>query len=149
MTPYRSLIEETATRYQLDPNLVEAIVIHESNGCADAFRHEDGFWRTYMAGKPEWTNCNPRRVASSYGLCQVLYTTALLYGFKAQPEYLFLPNVNLEYGCQHLLACLKKHNGEVAPALMAYNGGESGSPESQRYATLVLKLLESVKAAHP
>ena len=49
MTPYRALIERTAAAHGLDADLVEAIVIAESNGCTDAFRHEPDFYRQDQA----------------------------------------------------------------------------------------------------
>lgn len=151
MTPYRALIERSAADQHLDPNLVEAIVIAESNGCTDAFRHEPDFYRRYLAGKPEWAGQNPRRISSSYGLMQVMFPTAKQYGFGELPELLFLPDVGLKYGCLHLKKLLGWANGDVRKALAAYNGGAGNwnGTDPQRYAARVSKLYDAVKAAHP
>jgi soluble lytic murein transglycosylase-like protein len=151
MTAYRALIEQIAEPYLLDANLVESVVIAESNGMTDAFRHEPDFWERYLKGKPEWASWNPRRASSSYGLCQVMYPTAKEYGFGDLPELLFIPDVGLKYGCLHLSKLLVWADGDVRRALAAYNGGKGNAAGTapQRYAARVLKLYESVKAVHP
>jgi soluble lytic murein transglycosylase-like protein len=151
MTPYRADIVTAADDHELDPNLVEAVVIAESSGHTDAFRYEPGFYATYIKGKPEYATWNPRRVASSYGLMQVMFTTAKLYGYGELPELLFLPDVGLKYGCLHLKRLLAWAKGDTRKALAAYNGGQGNhtAPQPQRYASKVLKLYESVKAVHP
>lgn len=148
MTPYRPLIESVARGHGLDPNLVEAVVIAESNGCTDAFRFEPAFFDRYLKGKPEYVGQNPRRVSSSYGLMQCMYSTAQQYGFSDHPEALFFPEQGLQYGCLHLAHLLKKH-GAARTALAAYNAGNPDYPAGQKYASRVLKLYDSVTLAHP
>jgi soluble lytic murein transglycosylase-like protein len=150
VTPYRDLVEATAGGHGLDPNLVEAIVIAESSGHTDAFRFEPGFYRRYLEGKPEFVGMNPRRVSSSYGLMQVMYTTAQQYGFTDHPEALFVPMTGLQYGCLHFKRLLAWAKGDTRKALAAYNGGQGNysATDPQRYASKVLKLHASVKAAH-
>jgi soluble lytic murein transglycosylase-like protein len=149
VTPYRQLIELLAKGYDLDPNLVEAVVIAESSGCTDAFRFEPAFFTRYLQAKPEYANQNPRRVSSSYGLCQVMYTTAQEHGYSGLPEGLFVPDVGLRYGCLHLRKVFAWAGGDTRKALAAYNGGQGNwnGTEPQRYAVRVLKLYDSVKAA--
>jgi soluble lytic murein transglycosylase-like protein len=151
MTPYRALIERTAKDYDLDPNLVEAVVIAESNACTDAFRHEPDFYTRYLKGKPEYDGINPRRISSSYGLMQVMYTTAQQYGFGELPELLFLPDVGLKFGCLHLRRVLQQCDGNVREALASYNGGYGNRHKErpQKYASRVLTLYRSVQQAHP
>lgn len=150
MTPYRATVERIAGGHGLDPNLVEAVVIAESSGYTDAFRFEPGFYRRYLESNPEYANQNPRRVSSSYGLCQVMYTTAQQYGFSGKPEELFVPEVGLQYGCLHLRRLMAWAKGDTRKALAAYNGGQGNytASDPQRYASKVLKLYASVKAAH-
>jgi soluble lytic murein transglycosylase-like protein len=151
VTPYRDLVEATAGGHGLDANVVEAIVIAESSGQTDAFRYEPGFYRRYLETKPEYAGQNPRRIASSYGLMQVMFTTAQQYGFTDAPEALFLPETGLQYGCLHFARLLSWAKGDLRKALAAYNGGQGNwnGADAQRYATKVTKLYASVKAAHP
>jgi soluble lytic murein transglycosylase-like protein len=150
MTDYRRLIEQVAADLELDGDLVEAVVIAESNGHADAFRFEPAFYERYLKGKPEYAGQIPRRVASSYGLMQVMYTTAQQYGFSGHPEILFVPDTGLRYGCLHLRAMLQWADGDLHKAVAAYNGGQANwtSDKPQRYATRVLKLLASIQQTH-
>jgi soluble lytic murein transglycosylase-like protein len=151
VTPYRDLIVATAKGHGLDPNLVEAVSIAESSGHTDAFRFEPNFYRRYLKDHPDYAADNPRRVSSSYGLLQVMFTTAKQYGFDEDPEELFKPAVGLQYGCLHLKRMLAWAKGDTRKALAAYNGGQGNwnGSDPQRYASKVLKLYDSVKAAHP
>jgi soluble lytic murein transglycosylase-like protein len=139
-TPYRSNIEFAAKQHGIDPDLLEALVLTESSGRADAFRYEKGFYDKYLKNKPEWEDQIPRRIASSYGLCQILLPTARQYGFRHEPEMLFLPDLNLDLGAKILKRLLLKFNGNVEKALQAYNGGPGnvGSPATKVYSEKVL-----------
>lgn len=151
MTDYRPQIERAAKAHSLDPNLLEALVVTESSGRADAFRHEPGYYRLYIEGRPQWAGRIPRRVASSYGLTQIMYPTALQYGFNPnyEPEMLFLPEINLNLGAKILAALLKRFNGDVEQALQAYNGGPNGvgRPAPVAYAKKVATNLSRVADA--
>lgn len=150
MTQYRTLIEEIAAQFALDPNLVEAVVLQESSGHTDAFRFEPGFYDQYLKGKPEYQGMVLRRVSSSYGLMQVMYPTARDYGYRDHPEYLFLPETGLYFGCLHVSKLLAWAAGDTKKALAAYNGGQGNwqAPTPHAYATKVLALLELVRAEH-
>ena len=148
---YREAIVAAATAYGLDPNLLAAVVWQESAFRADAFRHEPAFWTRYLAGKPEWAGSNPRVVSSSYGLCQVMYPTAIQLGFsRAHPaEWLFVPSTNLALGARYLRDLITWAGVRgVALALAAYNGGKGNAraPIPTRYATEVLAKLATLTA---
>lgn len=148
---YRAEIEVAASRHGLDPNLVEAIVRCESSGLTHAYRYEDGFFRRYLADNPAYDGANPRRVSSSYGLMQVMYPTAKdELGFTDPPEYLFVPTIGLEAGCQYFSRLLKYTKGDLERAIAAYNGGRGGSrrpfsPAVSLYVSKVKTALEIVE----
>jgi soluble lytic murein transglycosylase-like protein len=156
---YWADIQVAAKAHGLDPNLVAAIVVQESGANTDAFRHERLFWNRYLKRLPQWTNLNPRRVSSSYGLMQVMYTTALDRGLAitVPPEALFAPELGLEYGCAQLAYCMDWEDAKFASfpgqdrlraALASYNGGLQGPnalrPDNAAYATAVLKLYSDI-----
>lgn len=133
-TCYRAEIEAAAIKYGLSADVVEALVVIESAGHADAFRYEAGFFSQYM--KPnsawQWTVANPRRYSASYGLCQVLFVRAWELGLRGEPEELFKPAVSLEFGCRNLSSLLAWADKQAPTlpsrvrlhsALAAYNGG--------------------------
>jgi len=149
-TPYRREIQGAAHEHGLDPNLVEAVVICESAGRTDAFRFEPAFYARYLQDRPEWQKQNPRRVASSYGLMQVMYTTAVDNGFTYDaPEYLFIPTVGLDMGCAILADLMEWSDGDVLKALAAYNGGKGGwtGGDPQTYSKKVNRVLEAIQKA--
>jgi soluble lytic murein transglycosylase-like protein len=149
-TDYRREIEGAAHEHGLDPNLVEAVVICESSGRTDAFRFEPGFYERYLKGRPQWEKQNPRRIASSYGLMQVMWTTAVENGFhEPEPEYLFIPVKGLDAGCEHLAKLMEWAGGDVLKALAAYNGGQGNwmAGQPQLYAKKVNRVLEEIQKA--
>lgn len=144
--PYRPAIETAAATHRIDPDLVEAVVMQESGGKADAFRFEPKFWQRYLANSPLYAREEPRRFASSYGLMQVMFTTALAAGYSGDPEGLFAITVNLDIGCRILRGLLDRSDGDLREALAAYNGGwgnRNGSTP-QRYAEQVLGRLDVI-----
>lgn len=146
---YRPIVETVCQSHELDPDLLHALILQESSGQADAFRYEPGVWRTLLRNNPRFMYQEPRRVASSYGLCQILYCTATDYGFGGEPEYLFLPGVNCDLGALILRTLLTWAGGDRLKALGAYNGGKGNwqLPGPQRYANSVLKRYVGLKVA--
>lgn len=130
-TNYTREILSAAQSHGLSPDLVEALVLVESSGRAEAFRYEPGIMAQIQSGKlkPKFMppNRTDRRVASSYGLMQLLFVTACDYGFRNEPEMLFVPWINLEYGCAFLGALLDWADGDYTRAFAAYNGGKAGN----------------------
>lgn len=122
----RPMIEEIADKYELDPQLIEAVVRTESSGNPRAYRFEPAFWDRYLKGKAFYQAHQPRRVSASYGLMQVMYPTAREeFGFKGEPEDLFNPQRSLELGCMLLRKNLVWSGGDMDAALAAYNGGRT------------------------
>lgn len=137
-TYYRGEIQAISTSYGLDPVLVEGVVRKESSGLTNAYRYEPDFWLRYLDDNPEYDGANPRRVAASYGLMQIMYPTARDIGFEDAPEYLFVPVIGLNWGCKYLASLLKRFKNNVDLALAAYNGGPGNArrplrPDLARY----------------
>lgn len=145
---YREIVERSARSHDLDPDLLHALILVESSGHADAFRFEPGVWERYCKDNPRFNVMEPRRVASSYGLCQMLFITATDYGFKGDPEYLFMPGVNSDMSAMHLRKLLRWAEGDRAKALEAYNGGRGhadGKGPDAEYARRVLGEFANLK----
>lgn len=138
-TRYKKEIDSAATKWDLDPLLVEAVVVQESGGNTDAFRFEPDFWNRYLKQNPKYRGLNPRRVSSSYGLMQVMYCRILEDKIADNdawsPELLFVPENGLDVGCGLLYELLKWAGTLPLPsgltveeiALAAYNGGRGGN----------------------
>jgi len=148
---YEREIETAARQHGLSPELLAAQVLVESSGRADAFRYEPGIAQQIADGRltPKRLPANPvpRRIASSYGLMQVLYITACDYGFAGEPEALFLPSVSLEYGAAVLSDHLTWAGGDFFRALAAYNGGRGGNVKPPfRNAAYATRVFEQARA---
>lgn len=150
-SPYREVIRLEASRAGVDPLLVEAVIQQESAGKADAFRFEPGYWKRYCAGDPAWQDWEPRRVASSYGLMQIMYPTAVQLGFHQAPERLFDIQENIALGCKLLARLLRRFENDVQKALAAYNGGPAGvnRPVPLAYARKVQDRYAKLRATAP
>ena len=130
-TAYRPQIGTACPQFELNPDLVEALILVESAGHADAFRFEPQYAVRYKIAQkfPTWP---VRATASSYGLMQIMFPTAHQLGFRGEPEELFLPTTNLHWGCAYLKTCFDwaaafraAEADTLRGALCAYNGGRN------------------------
>jgi hypothetical protein len=125
------LVEQTASRFQVDPELVRAIV-----------RVESGY--------------DPKAVSSkgAVGLMQLIPATAQRFGVANS----FDPKQNLEGGVNYLKYLLDLFGGDLSLSLAAYNAGEhsvqrSGGipaiPETQNYVRKVTSIYQTGDASAP
>ena len=129
-------INSVAKMYRLDPNLVRAICMQESDTNTWAMRYEPK-WRYYLNPK-YWARRggSSRKTefiaqATSWGLMQVMGTVAREYGFSGFLSELCDPMIGLNYGCKHLKAKIdryrKTHSEEwaIQMGISAYNAGSA------------------------
>jgi len=114
-TPFQKLIHDSATRYNLDPNLIHSVISIESN-------------------------FNPKAVSpkNARGLMQLMPRTAQLMGVKDA----FDPGQNIDGGSHYLSDLLKKYGNNLNLALAAYNAGPDSV---DRYGRRVPPYLETMK----
>lgn len=133
---YEDIIIKEARDHDLDPFLVAAVIYAESH-------------------------YNPRATSpvGARGLMQLMPLTAAGIARRTGDtgftiERLYDPALNIKYGTFHLQGLMGRYAGEVAPAIVAYNGGggagdryQAGNrgavpAESLRYVTRVLEVKE-------
>ena len=146
---YGKIITTTALRYGLNPQLLAALIIHESKGCPWAIKNEPGFYKKYLQGKPiqdipgRWPSGNivpierERLLRSwSFGLTQIMGQTARENGFDGDwLTSLLDPAINIEFGAKYFARCLARTHS-VEAALLSYNGGGDATYPSKVLAVL-------------
>ena len=121
------LARQIAREHAIDPALVCAVIEQESAWNPWAVRYEPAFLSRYVAplytaGKLSATEAYTR--AMSWGLMQVMGQVAREAGFEeASLAELCDPFVGVDWGCRLLAARLARAKGDVATALLAWNGG--------------------------
>lgn len=141
----RALVHNTSKRYELKADYVAAIIMQESvkgtNSLMSAVvanRKEEGFFKLYIKGR-KLTGYEPPKGAlpseatrrsdraTSWGLMQIMGTTAREHGFSEQfLTTLLWPHHNIEIGCRVLRHYLEEEGGDYREALRRYNGRKAG-----------------------
>jgi hypothetical protein len=114
-SPMDDTISRAASSYDVDPNLIRAVVGQESGGKAGAVS-----------------------VKGATGLMQLMPETAKQYGVTDATD----PEQNIAGGTRYLHDLLVKHNGDVEEALKDYYGRGTpppGYPTTDQYAADVLR----------
>ena len=120
------LARSTAAAHGLDPVVVCAVAEQESDWNPWAVRFEPAFYKKYTQPM-HLTDTEEYTRAISFGLMQIMGEVARELGLTAPfLSILCDPAAGLEYGCRHLANKLRNAGGDVAAALLHYNGG--GNP---------------------
>jgi len=98
-------IKAAAEKYGVPYTLVQAVIARES-----------GFNPSAMRGEPQLND-------ASYGLMQILLSTAKGEGYTGTGQGLLDPASNIEYGTRYLAEQYNRAGGNPAGAASAYNGG--------------------------
>jgi soluble lytic murein transglycosylase-like protein len=129
LLPYDRIIHEAAGRYDLDPDLIAAVIMTESQF------------------KPEAISKKGAR-----GLMQIMPDTAEALGLKN----IYSPEDNILAGTRHLKWLMSRFDSDVPLALAAYNAGEQSVlthkgippyPETRAYVLKVMAYYRAIKDA--
>jgi Rod binding domain-containing protein len=126
---FQTIADDTASRYNLDPRLVHAVIRAESN------------WdSTAISG------------AGAVGLMQLMPETAADLGVNNSLD----PGQNIDGGARYLRQMLERYDGDIPTALAAYNAGPTavdehgGIPpyeETQNYVNKIMSWLAASGSA--
>lgn len=119
-----------AKKYGLEKLQIKSIAIVESSLNPRAYRFEQNFWDLYLKNNPEWKDQDPKIVSASYGILQLMWTTAVSLGFPKDgtPENLFNPVINIELGAKLIRRLMDRNYGWFDVACSCYNAGQGGQP---------------------
>lgn len=149
-TEYRAIVDRVAVKYELDPDLVEAIIVKESSGNKEAYKIELGFYQRYV--KPlTFSDTEEYARSFSWGLMQVMGQTARELGFAGKffTEITSDPELAINIGCKYLKRQINRYPDSVKDAISAYNAGSaarSGSGyKNQDYVDKVLGFYNQIR----
>ena len=123
-----ALAHAAACAHNLWFDLVCAVIEQESGWDRWAVRYEPAFYKRYiepLLARPEPpAETEARMRAFSWGLMQVMGQVAREHGFSGNSlARLCEPAIGLDIGCRVLAAKLAAAEGNVAHALLLWNGG--------------------------
>ena len=173
---FDEIIRRKALEHRLTYTLIKGMIAKESSFNPHAIKPEPGFFKAYLKNlktqvlrskskhDDRWIKY-PNIFSCSYGLMQVLYSTALQFGFTGQyPSDLADPETGIEFGCKYLVSRFKYARGKFnspedikAAAIAGYNGGSGavktkirtgGVYPNQAYVNAVLENQKYFELSH-
>lgn len=149
LSNFLHLIEPVAKRYDLPCELIIAIISKESSGVKETIRYEQNYryfndtegFASKNGISTETETCAQRM---SWGLMQIMGSTARDMGFTDLLPKMIYPNFNIEIGCKYLHKMIKRYDGDKKKAISAYNAGvariKGGIFANNQYVSDVLNL---------
>ncbi len=132
------LAKEWAWKWEIPESLLMRLIEVESNWNVWAVRYEEK-WQYYVTGNAyagNWTQGTEHRLQQmSWGLMQVMGSTARMMGHKGWLTELLVPTVNLTIGCRYLQH-LRTYEAIEKPwrwVITAYNHGPGWETRSRKW----------------
>ena len=146
---YEKIVTEVSTEHRLNPKLVYAICLKESNMDTWAMRFESE-WRWWLS-PADWAvrvavTAQTERIAQqcSWGLMQIMGTVARERGFSGDLPQLCDPKIGVAYGCKHVNYLFTRYS-DVKQVLSAYNTGRPNTKVGLAYAADVIDKMDRLK----
>lgn len=128
---YDEIIAVNADKYAVPFEWIKAVVMQESSGNPNAYRAE------------------PAINDASYGLMQLLYSTAKGLGYTGTPEGLYDPMINIGLGSKLIGQIRQRVGDDFAAMYSAYNSGSptryQTNPQVAQHVALASSWLDKVK----
>lgn len=120
--PYAALITRYAQKFDVSPELADAVV------------HIESHYNPKAHGR-----------AGEIGLMQIKPSTARLLGYRGSIKGLYKPEINIRLGMKYLAAAQELGDGTTCSTILKYNAGHGATrmnPVSKRYCDRVLSYLD-------
>lgn len=125
---FNPLIKQSSDTFKIDPLIIKAIILTESNADIWAYRYEDSY--AYLVNPRDWAdhlsitlNSEIQLQKTSIGLMQPMGGVCREYGFTNLLSKIFQPELSIYYGCMHLQKKVQKFGDDPATMYAAYNAG--------------------------
>ncbi len=130
-----TLVRDTAKKFEIEPEMLDAIVTKESTYDPYAMQYEPDFiWLStpskFAAANKTSVEFETELQKTSLGLCQIMGGTARDAGHKGHLVRLFEPKANLTISCQHIRR-LQKRYSKLEDIISAYNAGSVRMKDNQ------------------
>lgn len=133
-------ISSAASITGLRQGVIIALIIQESGG-------RPGAWRNENTGKSGYNAELQTSVdRASYGLIQILWSTAKSIGYTGTGPGLYDPTVSILWGSRYLKGMYDKENGNLYNTFRAYNGGPGWRKSSAKAQAMTKKYADSMTA---
>lgn len=156
---YDKLFCKYGKENRLPKLFIKAVAVAESALDERAYRYEHNFWLKYLANHKDWKDREPSEVSASYGLMQLMFTTAHSLGFSGTPEELYNPVYNIALGAKLLrknINIVHKRNmqsrySDYEISLARYNGGgyknidKNGKLRNIKYVKKVMRIYRDLE----
>jgi hypothetical protein len=153
---YDGIFKSAAAMFKVEAAVLKAIAMQESGLVWISYRFgksERRFYRKYIEGKPEWMKhryyTEPKVIAASWGLMQIMYTTAVQMGLPREAPWhtIMEPETNILLGARYYANQMDRY-GNASAAIAAYNAGSprvvegTNRFENQDYVDKVWRFVE-------
>lgn len=101
-----ALFVAATIQFNLPPGLLSSLCFVESKHDVSAIHHDDGS-------------------TDSIGVCQVKLKTSQWLGFTGSEKQLLDPKTNIFYAAKYLSKNIKRYDGQIERAVVAYNRGNA------------------------
>lgn len=126
-------VRKWSSAYGIPLNWSFALIQTESSWRVKAKRFEVGFYERYVENNPVLANYpwkdDIAMMSTARGLTQIMVTTALSVGYPddLNPNTLFEPDINLQFGLKFFKKAIVRANKNPALAYLKYNTGLGGN----------------------
>lgn len=120
METLTALFLAATVQFSLPPKLLDSLCFVETRHVITAIHHDDGG-------------------SDSIGVCQVKFSTAKWLGYKGTEKGLLNPKTNIYYAAMYLSRNMRRYDGSVEKAVIAYNRGNAKGLTTSIYQSKVFK----------
>ena len=125
---FNDLIKAAGTNFNLDPKVIEAVIMTESLGLQWSCKYEPNY--SYLVNPRDYADhlvisfdTEVMLQRTSLGLMHPMGGVCREHGFKGMLTEILKPELSIQYGCQHLKLKAERYGTDPSTLYAAYNAG--------------------------